>query len=179
MVLEVVVGGQATPRSPARAHLLHEVEDQPAIQTGHQLGELVLVGNRSRPDADVAALDGVLIDLWAHSPTVTTLQPSGGRQVGWDKVRESWEQFAQLVSEGRIKLRDQLIQVAGEVAYELGTQQFAVTMAGHSVLGEHRVTNIYRREVGGWKVVHHHTDLSPAMLNVLSRLQAGMEESVA
>ncbi len=115
---------------------------------------------------------GPLADIWSHSAAVTTLQSSGGRQVGWDEVRESWEQVAQMVSEGRVKLRNQLIQVAGDVAYELGTEQFSLTMAGHSVLGEHRVTNIYRREVGGWKVVHHHTDLSPAMLDVLSRLQA-------
>ncbi len=115
---------------------------------------------------------GPLTDIWSHSAAVTTLQPSGGRQVGWDEVRASWEKVAQMVSVGRVKLRDQLIQVAGEVAYELGTEQFSMTMAGHSVLGEHRVTNIYRREVGGWKVVHHHTDLSPAMLDVISRLQA-------
>lgn len=113
---------------------------------------------------------GPLADIWSHSAAVTTLQPSGGRQVGWDEVRVSWEQITQMVSVGRIKLRDQLIQVAGEVAYELGTEQFSMTIAGHSVLGERRVTNIYRREVEGWKVVHHHTDLSPVMLDVLSRL---------
>ena len=117
---------------------------------------------------------GPLADIWSHSAAVTTLQPSGGRQVGWDEVRESWEQIAQMVSEGRVKLRDQLIQGTKDLAYELGTQQFAVTMAGRSVLGEHRVTNIYRREVGGWKVVHHHTDLSAGMLDILSRLPADL-----
>ena len=115
---------------------------------------------------------GPLADIWSHSTAVTTLQPVGGRQVGWDEVRESWEQMAQMLSEGRVKLGDQLIQVAGDVAYELGIEQFSVTMAGHSVLGEHRVTNIYRREAAGWKVVHYHSDLSPAMLAVLSRFQA-------
>jgi ketosteroid isomerase-like protein len=36
----------------------------------------------------------------------------------------------------------------------------------------HRVTNIYLREGRSWKIVHHHTDVSPAMLYVLNRLQA-------
>ncbi len=115
---------------------------------------------------------GLLANIWSHSAPVTTLQPIGGRRVGWDEVRESWEQVAQMVSEGRVKLGDQLIQVVGDVAFVRGTEQVSVTMAGRSVLGEHRLTNIYRREVGGWKVVHHHTDLSPAMPDVLSRLQA-------
>ncbi len=34
------------------------------------------------------------------------------------------------------------------------------------------MTNIYRREAGEWKLVHHHADISPAMLGILERLQA-------
>ena len=70
---------------------------------------------------------GAMADIWSHGPTVTTMHPIGGRQVGWDAVRGSFEQ---------------------------------------------RVTNIYRREAGAWKIVHHHTDISPAMLETLSRLQS-------
>ncbi|MBS0508111.1 MAG: hypothetical protein JSR53_12080 [Proteobacteria bacterium] len=33
------------------------------------------------------------------------------------------------------------------------------------------MTNIYKREAGGWRLVHHHTDLSAGMLDVLRRLQ--------
>jgi len=113
-----------------------------------------------------------LADIWSHSGAVTTMHPIGGRQVGWDEVREAWQQVAMLASEGQGKLDDQIIQVAGDVAYELGTERGQVKLAGQQVTIEHRVTNIYRREAGGWKVVHHHTDASPAMLDILSRLQA-------
>jgi hypothetical protein len=34
------------------------------------------------------------------------------------------------------------------------------------------VTNIYQREAGAWKIIHHHADLVPAMVEVLQRLQA-------
>ena len=113
-----------------------------------------------------------LADIWSHSATVTTMHPIGGRDVGWDKVRESFEQVAQIASDGRITLEDQLIQVAGDVGYELGIEQGQANLAGQQVSIEHRVTNIYRREAGGWKIVHHHTDVSPGMLDILSRLQA-------
>jgi len=113
---------------------------------------------------------GPLADIWSHSAAVTTMHPIGGREVGWDKVRQSWEQVAQLASDGRVNLKDQLIQVAGDVAYELGVEHGQAKLAGQQVTLEHRVTNIYRREAGAWKIVHHHTDVSPAMVDVISRL---------
>ena len=63
-----------------------------------------------------------LTDIWSHSGDVTTMHPIGGREVGWDKVRESWEQVAKIASDGQIELRDQIIQVAGDMAYELGIE---------------------------------------------------------
>ena len=113
-----------------------------------------------------------MADIWSHSATVTTMHPIGGREVGWDEVKGPWGQVAQLASGGQINLNDQLIQVSGDMAYEVGTEQGQATMAGEQVVFNHRVTNIYRRENGAWKIVHHHTDLSPAMLDILSRLQA-------
>jgi ketosteroid isomerase-like protein len=115
---------------------------------------------------------GSLSDIWSHGTAVTTMHPIGGREVGWSKVRESFEQVAKLAAAGQVSLRDQLLQVAGDMAYEVGIEQGQFKLAGEQVPIEHRVTNIYRREAGGWKIVHHHTDLSPAMLGILSRLQA-------
>lgn len=111
-----------------------------------------------------------LADIWSHSATVTTMHPIGGRQVGWDAVRASFEQVAKLASDGKVELKDQLIHVAGNVSYEVGVERGQFKLAGHQVTIEHRVTNIYQREAGVWRMIHHHTDTSPAMLEVLSRL---------
>ena len=111
-----------------------------------------------------------LTDIWSHSPTVTTMHPIGGREVGWDAVRESFEKVAQLASEGKVELRDQLIRVAGDVAFEAGVEHGQLKLAGKHVTIEHRVTNIYQREAGVWKLIYHHTDTSPAMLDVISGL---------
>ncbi|MEK7214994.1 MAG: nuclear transport factor 2 family protein [Chloroflexota bacterium] len=112
-----------------------------------------------------------LAEIWSHDAGVTTMHPIGGRETGWDQVRGVWEQVAHLASDGRIELNDQAIQASGDMAYELGTERGEFTLAGQQVKIEQRVTNIYRKEAGGWKIVHHHTDLSPEMLDLLKRLQ--------
>ena len=76
---------------------------------------------------------GPLADIWSRSAGVTTMHPIGGREVGWDKVRQSWEQVAQIASEGQVKLGDQIIQVVGDMAYELGVEQGQVKFAGQQV----------------------------------------------
>lgn len=114
---------------------------------------------------------GAMAEAWSHGNQVTVMHPIGGRTTGWDSVRESFDRVAGMASDAKVELKDQYIQVLGDVAYELGVERGAFKMAGHEVSLDHRVTNIYKRETGGWKVVHHHTDISSGMLDVLSRLQ--------
>lgn len=113
-----------------------------------------------------------LADIWSHSEEVTAMHPIGGRQVGWNAVRRSFEQLARLASDGKVELRDQLIRVVGDVAFEAGIEYGRLTLAGERVTIEHRVTNIYQREGGTWKITHHHTDTSPGMLDVIGRLHS-------
>ena len=111
-----------------------------------------------------------LADIWSHSETVIAMHPIGGRCIGWDAVRTSFEQVAQLASDGKVELKDQYLHVAGDVAYEAGIEQGQVKLGGQPVAIEHRVTNIYQRENALWKMIHHHTDTSSAMLDVLKKL---------
>ena len=111
-----------------------------------------------------------LADIWSHSAAVTSMHPIGGLEVGWDAVRTAFEKVAQLASGGKVELMDQLIHVAGDVAYEVGFEHGQLMLAGQQVTIEHRVTNIYQREAGAWKMIHHHTDTSPTMQDVLSRM---------
>jgi ketosteroid isomerase-like protein len=115
---------------------------------------------------------GQMAEIWSHAPTVTALHPIGGRQVGWDAVRASFDSVADLASEGEVALRDQLIQVEGNLAYEVGVEHGSFKLAGTPIAIDHRVTNIYQRESGGWRIVHHHADVSAAMLDTFNRLQA-------
>jgi len=116
-------------------------------------------------------------EIWLHDETATAMHPIGGRDVGWTAVKNSFEQVAGLATDGKIELKDQLIHVVGDVAYELGIELGQVTIAGHRINIEHRVTNIYQLKAGTWKMIHHHGDTSPAMLDVLSKLQTSTEKA--
>jgi ketosteroid isomerase-like protein len=109
-------------------------------------------------------------DIWSHNSSVTALHAIGGRLVGWDNVRESYQDVAQIAEEGHVKLDDQIIQVIGDLAYEVGVEHGQAIFSGYQVTLDYRVTNIYRNEEGSWRIVHRHADISPAMLDFLSQM---------
>ncbi len=115
---------------------------------------------------------GLMMEIWSHSVDVTALHPVAGRKLGWEQVRPSWEQFAQLCSGGQVTLRDALIRVGTDLAYVVGTNAVQVTVAGEAISYEMRVTRIFRREARVWKIIHQHADVVPALQAILSRLQS-------
>ncbi len=108
--------------------------------------------------------------VWAHSGAVTAQHPLPGRDIGWNAVCRSFAKVATLASEGKVRLKSQVIQVSGDVACELGIEVGRFKMAGKLVSIEQRVSNVYQRKRGAWKLIHHHADLSPAMIEALKRL---------
>jgi len=112
---------------------------------------------------------GVLEEVWSHEATVTAMHPVGGRGVGWEAVRGSFVPFSELASNGSVKLDDQIVRLLGEVDYEVSNESGKFTLAGQQITIGQRVTNIYKREGGRWKMIHHHTDISQPMIDVLSQ----------
>jgi len=104
-----------------------------------------------------------MMEVWSHGSDVATMHPLGGRQIGWEEVRASWEQGAQGGSEGEVSIEDLVVvPLSDDVAYTIGTEQGQIRRLGEEPVSfDQRVTNIYRREEGEWKMVLHHTDVSP------------------
>jgi len=110
--------------------------------------------------------------VWSQGQTGSTMHPTGGRQVGRDEILAEWEQAGPAFSDGRATADDLVvIPLAEDVAYTIGIERFEGKVAGETLRGEWRDTNIYKREDGGWKMVHHHTDASPELIELLRRLQ--------
>src|SRR4051812_16824011 len=84
---------------------------------------------------------GLIADAWSHDQEVTAMHPVDGREMGWEAVKGSFDQFAKIAADGNIDLKDQIIRVVGDVAYELGVEQGKCKLGGYPVAYRHRVTN--------------------------------------
>jgi ketosteroid isomerase-like protein len=120
----------------------------------------------SMANGDAASMGAV----WVQSDLASTQHPIGGRELGYDAVMASFAKVAGIAGGGEIRLTDQAIDVGSDMAVETGVEVGNIVIGGHDASIHHRVTNVYRQVNGQWRLAHHHTDLSPAMLEILGRL---------
>ena len=133
---------------------------------------------RKASDKFYAALNSTLngdctpmADVWSRNPEVSAMHPVGGTEIGWGEIRASWENLAKICSNGTVELREQRISVGEDLAYETGTEHVKVMIAKDQAQADLRVSNVYRREVSEWKMVHHHVDRNQPMQTILSKLE--------
>ncbi len=112
---------------------------------------------------------GALPGLWVQSPEATTMHPIGSREVGWDDIKASFERVARSSAGGHVEMTERLVRVHGDVAYEVGVELAQFSVAGTPLHVNSRVTNIYYRVDGQWKIVHHHGDKSPGIAEALAK----------
>jgi ketosteroid isomerase-like protein len=109
-----------------------------------------------------SALQGDLNPLgavWSHRPDVSNLGGVGGRELGWNAVRADFQNLSRLYPAGRIDPRDTIVVVDGNIGYSVCNESGRLRSSeGPMVIFNRRATNIFRREDGKWKLIHHHAD---------------------
>jgi ketosteroid isomerase-like protein len=90
----------------------------------------------------------------------TFFGPRGGHRTGAERVWSTYESDASAFSPGGETTFEILDMAAGDdVAYWVGFQRARVRFAGADpVAMDLRVTEVFRREDGEWKLVHRHAD---------------------
>ena len=103
------------------------------------------------------------LSTWSHLDPVTLFGAAVPLRTGWPELRGVFDWLAatfvacdsydfELVAAG----------ASGDLAYTVGFERYrARTAAGVEVDNTLRVTHVYRREAGGWKIVHRHGDHPP------------------
>ncbi|MGH7925012.1 MAG: YybH family protein [Candidatus Binatus sp.] len=113
-------------------------------------------------DAMNSALHGDLAPIgvvWSHSADVTDLGGVGDRALGWNAVRADYQNMSRLYPDGRIAPQDVIVVVGIELGYSVCNETGQLrSPEGPIVHFTRRATNIFRREGGKWKMVHHHAD---------------------
>lgn len=100
--------------------------------------------------------------LSTHEP-VTLFPASQSSRHGWADVSEAIRRVASVYS-GSEDVDFEVIAagLSGDLAYVVGYEQ-AASSVGHGAAEDLRlrVTQVYRREAGEWRLVHRHADAGP------------------
>ena len=110
----------------------------------------------------IAGDAGPRIEMWSRREPVTLFSAGGEYKSGWEDVSRFFEGLARRFSGGGdFTFEIVSAEVSGDLAYTVGFERFNVSIAdgpiGRITI---RVTHIYRREEGEWKIIHRHGDSS-------------------
>jgi ketosteroid isomerase-like protein len=100
------------------------------------------------------------IGAWSHDEPVTVFGAGVRGRSGWQNVHRTitWVAGA-FASCETYEYELVAADVHGDLAYTCGFERYTATRpTGEEVTNELRVTQIYRREDGAWRIVHRHGD---------------------
>jgi len=101
--------------------------------------------------------------MWSHEDPVTLFGALGPSKSGWGELSRLFRWVASLFS-GVTEYRLELIAAgaSGDLAYTVGYEHSTASVNGGPAEPKTlRVTHVYRRENGEWKIVHRHGDFPP------------------
>ena len=100
--------------------------------------------------------------LWSHADDVTIFGGYGRSRRGWSEVARRLEWASARFREGSVTYELLTAGSIGELGYAVGIERGRVTVVGHDEAGDIalRVTHLFRREGGRWRVIHRHADHS-------------------
>jgi ketosteroid isomerase-like protein len=94
--------------------------------------------------------------VWAHGPHVKCVHPGWPLLTGWEAVRESWDTIFTNTEEMRFTLSTVSAAVGDDVAWVTCTENILSEVAGRVSVTAILATNLFERDGGGWRMIHHH-----------------------
>lgn len=100
--------------------------------------------------------------LWSKADPVSLFGAWLPIRTGWADVSDAFRRVAAQFADSR-EYRFEVVAAgaSGDLAYTIGYEHNTVTLNGRPATYTLRVTHVYRREEGEWKIVHRHGDRPP------------------
>jgi ketosteroid isomerase-like protein len=126
--------------------------------------------------ADTALHNGDAVqrkDLWSTTDPVT-LFGAAMMTTGWPEIEATFDRLATRFSDcTSFDIEVVAAEARGDLAYLVATEHTTASIGGDPPAPYSlRVTTIFRREAGAWKVVHRHADPLPDGASTRDRLSA-------
>ena len=107
---------------------------------------------------DLSRMDGV----WSHDDGVSCVHPGWHRLDGWPEVRRSWENIFANSRAWTVACEDVRITIAGDLAWVACVEVIRPFGIGDDeAAARMQATNVFLRDDGEWRMVHHHASASP------------------
>ena len=99
--------------------------------------------------------------LWARADDVTLSGGLGGAiEKGWDAVSRRLDWVGTQFSNGTNRIQRIALNVSGDLGYVVQTEHLRYRVPGQAndSTRDYRVTMIFRREAGAWRMIHRQAD---------------------
>lgn len=120
-------------------------------------------------NGDVAAIKA----LYSHSDDATSFYGWGGYEKGWDRVSQRWDWAGTQFKGGSVSHENISTVITPDLFYVTQIETYE-NQSMANVEGKtgwtNRVTHIFRRESGEWRLVHRHGNRLEAQFEPSTRL---------
>jgi ketosteroid isomerase-like protein len=99
-------------------------------------------------------------ERWSHADDVTCTHPGWHRLDGWEDVSRSWEAIFANSRAWKVHPEEEHAFLSGDLGVVLCIE-ILQPVGGHGDPARMQATNVYRREDGLWRIVHHHASPMP------------------
>ena len=101
---------------------------------------------------------GAITALYSHGCEATSFYGWGGYEKGWDAVARRWDWAGQQFKGGTVSYRNLATSFGDAMGFTVDIETFDARLGPENVprRWSNRVTHIFRRENGEWRLVHRH-----------------------
>lgn len=122
----------------------------------------VVLANRAFYEALGARDLPAMAIVWSHEQA-TCVHPGWHRLDGWSEVRRSWENIFANSRPWSVSCEEVRVRIVGSIAV-VACVEVIVPFGGSGASDAARMqaTNVFAREDGLWRMIHHHASQSPS-----------------